>query len=160
MIRAVTFLLFLPAALGALPAPIDLRLEYLPSPVLGITELKPRFSWVLDQSAVFPFASSTRNVNQAAYKIVVTETGGTAVWDSGEVLSDRSYGVVYNGTTLHAETAYSWSVQVCRCVRMVSYVCLRVGSRVSNMRTRMAVEQWRRCMEHGSERHVRDWPPD
>jgi hypothetical protein len=108
MLARIAVLALVAATQGAsLPAPTELRLEYLPSPVLGVTELQPRFGWNLGDTS-----GLDRGTNQVAYSISVTNTDTSAVvWDSGTVASDHGYGVVYNGTALKAETAYSWSVK-------------------------------------------------
>ena len=78
---------FLACAAAAAPpglplAPSRLRVEYLSNP-LTIDTPVPRFSWAL--------AHTGRQQAQSAYRLVVTsEPGGSTLWDSGTVPSNRS----------------------------------------------------------------------
>ncbi|KAA6302995.1 MAG: hypothetical protein EZS26_000890 [Candidatus Ordinivivax streblomastigis] len=83
----------------------DLRVEYLKNPV-GIDVSRPRFSWKI--------ASEARGVFQTAYEIVVsTDTNdATVVWNSGQIASDKSVHIQYDGATLSPATRYYWKVNV------------------------------------------------
>lgn len=89
-------------------APRRLRLEYRENP-LGLDELKPRFSWELDDAR--------RGASQTAYSIRVAEdeeklaSGQGLVWESGKVASDATNQVEYAGPPLRYDHAYWWSVQ-------------------------------------------------
>lgn len=85
-----------------------LRVEYMPSPVLGVDTLRPRFSWALCHSA--------RAQAQSAYRVRVVRTDGTqdvVVWDSGVTKSNVSSNVPYPGsaTQLVSDGSYDWNVQ-------------------------------------------------
>ena len=80
----------------------DLRSEYLTDPV-GIDAPFPRLSWKLE--------SDQRGVMQTSYRIrAVSE--GTAVWDSGKVISTESQYIAYGGERLKSRERISWTVEV------------------------------------------------
>lgn len=70
----------------------DLKVEHLINPV-GIGELSPRFGWKIK--------SDRTNVFQKAYRIKVFEAE-KCLWDSGQVESDQSQNIRYEGTPLHS----------------------------------------------------------
>ena len=86
-----------------------LRLEMKENP-LGINVLKPRFSWQL--------ASDKPGLLQTAYQIQVAASpeqlasGKDLVWDSGDVKSDASVLVTYDGKALESGKPYFWRVKV------------------------------------------------
>ena len=95
------------AALAAsAPSPAsNLLTEYLGADeAILINSLAPRFSWLV--------ASADRGVDQASFRIVVTqETAPSAVvWDSGVVASAATTHVPYAGAPLASDTVYSWTV--------------------------------------------------
>ncbi|MDB6077303.1 MAG: inverting alpha-L-rhamnosidase, partial [Akkermansiaceae bacterium] len=85
-----------------------LRCEYLENP-LGISEVKPRLSWVI--------RSLDRGEKQTAYQVIVASTpellaaGSGDLWDSGKTISDATAQVVYNGTALTSRTQCYWKVR-------------------------------------------------
>ena len=83
----------------------DLRVEYMKNPV-GIDISQPCFSWKLE--------SNERGMSQTAYTIIVStdEDFNTIVWNSGEVVSDQSVHIIYEGASLLPATRYFWKVQV------------------------------------------------
>ena len=87
----------------------QLRLEMKENP-LGINVLKPRFSWQL--------ASDKPGLLQTAYQIQVAASleqlasGKDLVWDSGDVKSDASVLVSYDGKALESGKPYYWRVKV------------------------------------------------
>jgi len=89
--------------------PEDLRCEYFRNPV-GIDEVKPRLSWVLE--------SSRRNQVQSAYQVLVAgdreklEHNEGNLWDSGRVDSNQSAHVVYGGRALSSQMRCCWKVRV------------------------------------------------
>jgi hypothetical protein len=92
------------AVAGAIPAPRDLRLEYMPSPVLGNTEPLPRFAWTVNCTGC------PRGLSQTAYNLVVVDVdSGATVWHQ-TANSSRSNHIVYAGPSLKAGGAYSWHV--------------------------------------------------
>ena len=90
----------------------DLRCEYLVDP-LGIDVLKPRLSWKLN--AVNPDKWGQR---QRTYHILVAgskkyiEQNLGDIWNSGNVDSDQSVHVVYNGKPLKSQMECYWKVRV------------------------------------------------
>jgi len=112
--RAVTlsclaFLTTADAATGsAAVVPDELRCEYLVNP-LGIDVLEPRLSWIL--------RSAQRGQRQSAYQIQVATspeklTGGPCdLWDTGNVDSDQSTHVVYEGNPLRSQMRCTWRVR-------------------------------------------------
>ena len=87
--------------------PIALRCEHLVNP-LGIDNLKPRFSWKINDSR--------KGAKQTTYQIIVgtdslslLNTGGDFIWDSGKVSTDDIL-VTYAGEKLEPLTRYYWKV--------------------------------------------------
>lgn len=76
--------------------------EYTKTP-LGVENPAPRFGWRGE--------GTLREELQKCYRIRVW-TDQETVWDSGDVLSDQSSAVCYNGTPLQTATRYGWSVTV------------------------------------------------
>jgi len=93
--------------LGASLAAVDLRCEYLASP-LGLDELHPRLSWRIE--------SSERGEKQTAYEIlVVSELGkidSPDLWDSEKVTNSQTVNVVYSGKPLTSRQRCFWKVKV------------------------------------------------
>ena len=83
----------------------DLRVEYMKNPI-GIDVPGPRFSWKI--------ASDARGVSQIAYEIIVSTdvNGENSVWNSGQVASDKSVSIQYEGAALSPATRYYWTVNV------------------------------------------------
>lgn len=79
------------------------KVEYASEP-LGIDIRNPRFSWQM--------STERQGARQMAYRIVVTDEGGQQVWDSGQVKSDCSVGIRYEGDSLRSCTRYEWTVEV------------------------------------------------
>ncbi|MBB6638173.1 glycoside hydrolase family 78 protein [Cohnella thailandensis] len=91
------------------PAIEKLTVDYRTNPI-GIDNPKPRFSWILTDEA--------RNQYQTAYQIqVATELAKLSedrpdLWDSGQVPSDQSLHVIYEGRELVSEQIAYWRVRV------------------------------------------------
>lgn len=83
----------------------DLRTEYLENPV-GIDAEHPRFSWILE--------SDRKNVRQESYHLEVAEDleFQEIIWDSGEVKSEQSIQVKYEGRELSSGERVYWRVRV------------------------------------------------
>lgn len=80
----------------------DLKTEYLHEP-MGIDAASPRFSWKIK--------SDIKNVMQKSYRILAS-SGNDVIWDSGEVNSNASQRVYYEGNTLESRQKISWKVSV------------------------------------------------
>ncbi len=65
--------------------------------------VKPTFSWKME--------SGRKGAAQSAYRIVVRDAAGAAVWDSGEVECSLSGAVPYKGPALRPSLRYLWEVQ-------------------------------------------------
>jgi alpha-L-rhamnosidase len=87
----------------------DPRCEYLKNP-LGIDVSRPRLSWIL--------TSDQRGARQGAYKVLVASSIERLshdlgdLWDSGQVSSDQSIQVEYDGKPLASRTVCFWKVRV------------------------------------------------
>jgi alpha-L-rhamnosidase len=87
----------------------DLRTEMRTDPV-GVDVQRPRLSWKI--------ISMKRNVNQAAYQVMVAlspadlQKEDRLVWNSGKVNSSNSVLVPYGGTALESRKTYFWKVRV------------------------------------------------
>jgi alpha-L-rhamnosidase len=97
---------------GARIAPADLQCEYRDDP-LGIDVRQPRLNWRLDVTN-----PTQRGQAQTSYRILVASSnqlltpGKADLWDSGEVKSDRSQLVLYNGSPLATDGRCYWKVRV------------------------------------------------
>jgi alpha-L-rhamnosidase len=85
----------------------QLRTEYKTNPV-GIDVTSPRFSWKL--------VSTERNVAQTSYQIIVSSAElfkpKTTIWDSGNISSNTSHLVDYQGIALNSRKRYFWKIIV------------------------------------------------
>ena len=87
----------------------NLKCEYKVNPV-GMDVTKPRLSWILE--------SDDTNVIQTNYSIRVAESlkdvkaGKNLVWETGQVSSDQSIQIVYEGESLESRQRYYWQVRV------------------------------------------------
>ena len=86
-----------------------MQTDHLTNPV-GIDSPAPVFSWYIEDPSV-------RGQKQTAYRITVSESeaqldGGSYVWDSGYVESDRTLEIPYAGEALNPSTRYYWQVTV------------------------------------------------
>jgi alpha-L-rhamnosidase len=99
------------AATGSGRRPVDLRVEFEREPN-NVPPEAPRFAWRIGPT------EWSRGDRQTAYRVLVSrsrstlEAGEGDAWDSGEVLSSRSHGIVYDGAVLAADTTYYWIVRV------------------------------------------------
>ena len=100
------------SALGQAPVPSplrveQLRVEYKTNPV-GIDAFLPRFSWKL--------FSKERNTLQKSYQIQVSKDDKFSkkglIWQSGDVVSDASHLIDYQGPNLQSRQRYFWKVKV------------------------------------------------
>lgn len=89
--------------------PSGLTVEFIRDPrFTRIRDNRPEFSWVVPQEAVL----------QKAYQILVATSHENIiknigdVWNSGQVRSNRSADVQYNGPQLKSETDYFWKVRI------------------------------------------------
>jgi alpha-L-rhamnosidase len=74
---------------------------------LGIDTPRPEFAWKL--------RSDEANVVQTAYAVQVSASDdfeGALAWDSGRVVSELPFGVVYDGIPLESSRRYLWRVRV------------------------------------------------
>ena len=96
------------APISALPPPTRMTVESLITPVLGLSETKPRFAWVVDM----PSDTDSRGLAQQSARVtVVRADDNVLVWDSGQFDSLSSYEIAYAGTPLTANTAYAWTAE-------------------------------------------------
>ena len=65
---------------------------------------RPTFSWRM--------STGRQGAGQTAYRLTVAESGGGALWDSGEVPGDESLGIKYAGPPLASARRYRWTVSV------------------------------------------------
>lgn len=83
--------------------PYTLRCEHLTT-ARGLNTASPRFSWAL--------AGDGHGRRQTAYRIVVENTDGGLLWDSGRVESDQTQLVRYAGPVLPRDEVLKWRVTV------------------------------------------------
>ena len=88
--------------------PTELRCEYQINP-LGIDAMNLRLSWILK--------SDKRNQKQTAYQVLVANSeenlknSNGDLWDSGQVPSEQSIHIEYNGKPLNSRTKCYWKVR-------------------------------------------------
>src|ERR1700744_2259138 len=116
-------LLVQPAEAAIRIKPVELRCEYLVSPI-GIDVVQPRLSWVLvlEQPTylgrLFASRDEARNRGQTAYRILVASSADKLaanqgdLWDSGKVISSESAQIVYAGLPLLSRQQCFWKVKV------------------------------------------------
>ncbi len=80
-----------------------LKVDGLENPV-GLDDEEPAFSWQME--------SDVTGAAQKAYQIVVRDSEGNTVWDSGVVESQESTDIKYEGEALAAAECYTWTVAV------------------------------------------------
>lgn len=71
---------------------------------MGIDVANPTFSWRVE--------SDDRGWYQKAYRIMVMDSSGSVVWDSGEVESSLQNNIEYGGMPLKSREIYNWEVWV------------------------------------------------
>lgn len=71
---------------------------------IGIDEETPEFSWQL--------ISQKQGVVQVSYQILVKDEFQRLVWNTGEVFSDQSIEILYEGSELNASTGYVAELRV------------------------------------------------
>ncbi|WP_380879261.1 alpha-L-rhamnosidase [Sphingomonas sp. DBB INV C78] len=90
-------------------AVLDLKVSGLVRP-MATGDLLPRFAWKL--------AGDGHELRQQAYRICVARSqddlvaGRELVWDSGKIMSDRTFDIVYGGPPPTARTRFWWRVEV------------------------------------------------
>ena len=86
-----------------------MRCEYRPNP-LGIDVTRPRLSWIVN--------STERGQRQTGYQVLVASSEDILkldkgdLWDSGQVKSDDTTGIVYAGKPLLSHQRCYWKVRV------------------------------------------------
>lgn len=87
----------------------NLRCQYQEFP-LGVEDVSPHLSWQL--------ISSSRNIMQSAFRILVADNNSLLqqntgnVWDSKKVISSQSIQVMFKGKKLQSGKQYFWKVMV------------------------------------------------
>jgi alpha-L-rhamnosidase len=113
-LTCVAILIVCLSALAAegLLRPMNLLCEYRKNP-LGIDTLNPRLSWTLDSTD-----PKVRSLRQTAYQILAASSEERLrrdqgdLWDTGQVESDKSIQVPYEGKPLASVMAVWWKVRV------------------------------------------------
>lgn len=112
LMAAVAMLSCSPAAPAA--SLTNLRCEYREDP-LGIDAIKPRLSWVIEESSQ---KAESRSQMQSAYRVLVASSEELLrqdkgdLWDSGKVASDQSIQMEYAGKPLTSRQQCFWKVRV------------------------------------------------
>jgi len=87
----------------------QLKTENMVTP-LAVDEKNPVFSWKLNMNGY--------GRSQSAYQIVVATSeekalaGEGDMWNSGKVVGENNYDILYGGTTFNSRTTYYWKVRV------------------------------------------------
>jgi len=89
-----------------------LRCDYFTDP-LGVDSAHPRLDWVLRATD-----ASMRGLTQSAYQVLVASSPELIakdqgdLWNSGKVMSDQMYQIVYAGAPLKSDQVIWWKVRV------------------------------------------------
>ncbi|MGW8316249.1 MAG: family 78 glycoside hydrolase catalytic domain [Bacteroidales bacterium] len=105
VISLVTILIVMAGCSDSRTGVTNLTVEYTRTP-LGIDVAQPRFGWQM----IAP--DGERGTHQTAYRIVVSDPSGNAVWDTEKVDDGAALAIRYKGDPLEAATRYSWKVTV------------------------------------------------
>ena len=85
-----------------MPATVyDVKTNRMVNPI-GVDSKKPAFSWKIK--------SNKNGLVQKSYAITVKDENGSEVWNSGEVLSDVSLNIRYEGKALKPSARYAWDL--------------------------------------------------
>ncbi|MFW6269140.1 MAG: family 78 glycoside hydrolase catalytic domain [Bacillota bacterium] len=87
----------------------NLLCEYQKNP-LGIDENKPRFSWEVSEVKKGAVQKGYRIIVASSPDLLEQEKGD--MWDSGEVKSDKSINITYEGKPLESRGKYYWKVKI------------------------------------------------
>jgi len=94
---------------GQVPEVHNIKCEYLSDP-LGIDVPAPRLSWEI--------SGTVRDIQQSSYRLLVASSLKTLeadkgdLWDTGEVKSDQSLNIQYDGKPLESREACYWKLMV------------------------------------------------
>ncbi len=87
----------------------ELKCNLLVNP-LGVETPKPKLSWVIETDGYGVFQTSYRII--VVSSLALLNEGKGDIWDTGEVESDQSIHIVYNGTDLTSAKRCWWKVWV------------------------------------------------
>jgi len=90
-------------------SPARLRCEYRINP-LGIDVVKPRLNWIVLSDAAGQKQTAYRILAATSPEKLTAHTGD--LWDSGEIKSDQTTHVVYNGKQLTSGMRCFWKVRI------------------------------------------------
>ena len=88
-----------------------LTVDARPTPVIGTDTAQPEFAWELTNDGFY-------NVTQLSYSITVAsskedlDSGNPNYWDSGEIATDKNFGIPYRGKKLDSSKRYYYQVKV------------------------------------------------
>lgn len=108
-LTAVLLFLFCSQLVNAQISVENLSVESLKNPI-GIEDARPRLSWQLKGEG--------KGIDQYSYQILVASSadlllsGKADLWDSGEVISNKSLDVIYQGKSLLSKQICYWTVVV------------------------------------------------
>lgn len=88
--------------------PENLRCEYVKNP-LGIDVLKPRLSWIVNDSRRGALQTGYQILVASSKEILKNDIGD--LWDSDKIESDQSIHVVYEDSALESRKRYYWKVR-------------------------------------------------
>lgn len=83
----------------------NLKTDHLDTPI-GLDSKNPRFSWQMK------YDTDEQPSMQKSYSISVTDENGHMIWESGDVISESSINIPYQGCPLRPSTRYRWTVTV------------------------------------------------
>lgn len=95
---------------GWAATPVDLRCEYLIAP-LALETKEPRLSWKVAPGPGSSFMQGSYRILVASHSALLVP-GRADMWDSGEVQSDESVNITYEGVGLGSDTDCFWTVRV------------------------------------------------
>ncbi|MGC8624638.1 MAG: family 78 glycoside hydrolase catalytic domain [Phycisphaerae bacterium] len=98
-----------PRQLNATAAPIHLQTQLRANP-LAINSVRPQLGWVLPWKGRGQFQAAYQILVASSPELLAANTGN--LWNSGQMLSDQSMNVHYQGATLRAGQRCFWKVRV------------------------------------------------
>ncbi|MBQ2039024.1 MAG: alpha-L-rhamnosidase N-terminal domain-containing protein [Thermoguttaceae bacterium] len=82
------------------------------TPTIGVDSRTPEFAWELTTKGAFGVTQKSYSIEVASSREAL-ESGNSDCWKSGEVRSEKTYGVIYEGKPLTSSKRYYWRTTVC-----------------------------------------------
>ena len=84
----------------------NLEVNRMENPI-GLDSTRPFFGWQMKSNLTNP-----ADIHQTSYEIIVKDSNGNILWDSGRISDGKSQNIIYSGRNLKPETRYIWNLRV------------------------------------------------